>query len=82
MTKILNFALKIKGGGREGGAYEVLQPPQKTKTNLKRALEQKLTCSSNLKSAVTFLSVANDSETNNSVCQAMLASFTKALAKI
>ena len=38
-TKILNFALKIKGGGREGGTYEVLRPchpPQ----NLKRALCQ------------------------------------------
>ena len=36
MTKILNFALKIKGGGREGGTCEVLRPchpPQ----NLKRA---------------------------------------------
>ena len=38
MTKILNFALKIKGGGREGGTCEVLRPchpPQKK--NLKRA---------------------------------------------
>ena len=26
MRKILNFALKIKGGGREGGACEVLRP--------------------------------------------------------
>ena len=26
MTKILNFALKIKGGGREGGTCEVLGP--------------------------------------------------------
>ena len=26
MTKIFNFALKIKGGGREGGACEVLRP--------------------------------------------------------
>ena len=26
MTKILNFALKIKGGGRKGGTYEVLRP--------------------------------------------------------
>ena len=26
MTKILNFALKIKGGGREGGTCEVLLP--------------------------------------------------------
>ena len=35
MTKILNFALKIKGGGREGGTCEVLRPchPQ----NLERA---------------------------------------------
>ena len=40
MTKIFNFALKIKGGGREGSTGEVLQPcrsplPQK---KLKRAL--------------------------------------------
>ena len=31
MTKILNFALKIKGGGREGGTCEVLRhchPPK------------------------------------------------------
>ena len=26
MTKILNSALKIKGGGREGGTCEVLRP--------------------------------------------------------
>ena len=26
MTKILNFSLKIKGGGREGGTCEVLRP--------------------------------------------------------
>ena len=26
MTKILNFALKIKGGGREGGTCDVLRP--------------------------------------------------------
>ena len=26
MTKNLNFALKIKGGGREGGTCEVLRP--------------------------------------------------------
>ena len=26
MTKILNFALKIKGDGREGGTCEVLRP--------------------------------------------------------
>ena len=36
MTKNLNFALKMKGGGREGGTCEVLRPchpPQ----NLERA---------------------------------------------
>ena len=32
-----------------------------------------------LKSGLAFLSIANDSETNNSMCQAMLASFAKAL---
>ena len=26
MTKIFNFALKIKGGGREAGTCEVLRP--------------------------------------------------------
>ena len=26
MTKVLNFGLKIKGGGREGGTCEVLRP--------------------------------------------------------
>ena len=26
MTKIINFAMKIKGGGREGGTCEVLRP--------------------------------------------------------
>ena len=26
MTKILNFALKIKGGGRESGTCKVLRP--------------------------------------------------------
>ena len=26
MTKVFNFALKIKGGGREGGTCEVLRP--------------------------------------------------------
>ena len=26
MTKIFNFVLKIKGGGREGGTCEVLRP--------------------------------------------------------
>ena len=31
MTKSFNFALKIKGGGREGGRCEVLRP------NLERA---------------------------------------------
>ena len=34
VTKILNFALKIKGGGREGGTCEVLLPPPQ---NLERA---------------------------------------------
>ena len=31
MTKISNFALKIKGGGREGGTCEVLRPCQPPK---------------------------------------------------
>ena len=31
MTKILNFALKIKGVGREGGTCEVLRPCQPPK---------------------------------------------------
>ena len=34
-----------------------------------------------LKSGVIFLSTANDSETNNSVCQAMLASLANALKR-
>ena len=36
MTKIFNIALKIKGGGREGGRSEVLRPC--TPRNLERAL--------------------------------------------
>ena len=36
MTRILNFGLKIKGGGREGGTCEVLRachpPPPKFET--------------------------------------------------
>ena len=42
MTKILNFALKIKGGGKDGGTCEVLRPchPPKKK-NLERAPKQK-----------------------------------------
>ena len=36
MTKISNFALKIKGGGRKGGPFEVLRPCHPPK-NLKRA---------------------------------------------
>ena len=39
MTKIFKFAVKIKGGGREGGRYEVLRPchpPQ----NLEHALSK------------------------------------------
>ena len=35
MPKILNFALKIKGGGREGGTCEVFRPA--TPQNLERA---------------------------------------------
>ena len=40
MTKILSFALKIKGGGREGGTCEVLRPchPPSKKENLEHAL--------------------------------------------
>ena len=37
MTKILNFALEIKGGGREGGTCEVLRPchpPKKRNWNV------------------------------------------------
>ena len=37
MTKIFNFVLKIKGGGREGGTCEVLRPCHPPKKNLKRA---------------------------------------------
>ena len=39
MTIILNFALKINGGGKEGGTCEVLDPatPPPPKKNLKRA---------------------------------------------
>ena len=36
VTKILNFALKIKEGGREGGTCEVLRPCH-TPQNLERA---------------------------------------------
>ena len=42
MTKILNFGLKIKGGGREGGTCEVLRPCHSPQKNLKRALTAKL----------------------------------------
>ena len=38
MTKIYNFALKIKGGGREGDRYEVLRPCRPPPQNLERAL--------------------------------------------
>ena len=38
MTKILKFALKIKGGGREGGICEILRPCHLPPKNLKRAL--------------------------------------------
>ena len=37
MTKILNFALKIKGVGREGGTCEVLRPCHPPKKKLERA---------------------------------------------
>ena len=39
MTKIFNFALKIMGGGREGGTCEVLRPchPPPSTKNLERA---------------------------------------------
>ena len=37
MTKIFNFPLKIKGGGREGGTCEVLRPCHPPKKNLERA---------------------------------------------
>ena len=42
MTKIFNFGLKIKGGGREGGTCEVLRPchPPKFETCTKRALSK------------------------------------------
>ena len=40
MTKILNFALKIKGGGREGGTCEVLRPCHPPKIwNVHKVLE-------------------------------------------
>ena len=37
VTKILNFALKMNGGGREGGTCEVLRPCHPPKKNLERA---------------------------------------------
>ena len=37
MTKSFNFALKIKGGGREGGTCEVLRPCHPPPENLERA---------------------------------------------
>ena len=37
MTKIFNFGLKIKGGGRKGGTCEVLRPCHPPKKNLKHA---------------------------------------------
>ena len=42
MTKILNFALKIKGGGGEGGTCEVLRPchpPPKKNWNVPRVFD-------------------------------------------
>ena len=50
MTKIFNFALKIKGGGREGGTCEVLRPchpPQKkfgTCTNKIKVFKKRSVC--------------------------------------
>ena len=38
-------------------------------------------CQFPLKSGITFLSIANDSETNKSVCQAVLASFDRPLVE-
>ena len=38
MTKILNFALKIKRGGREGDTCEVHRSCQPPQNNLERAL--------------------------------------------
>ena len=38
MTKIFNFPLKIKGGGREGGRSEVLRHCHPSPQNLERAL--------------------------------------------
>ena len=38
MTKILNFALKIKGDGREDGTCKVSTLPPPPLPNLKRAL--------------------------------------------
>ena len=37
MTNVFNFALKIKGGEREGGTCEVLRPCYPPKENLERA---------------------------------------------
>ena len=37
MTKIANFALKIKRGGREGGTCKLLRPCPPQKKTLKRA---------------------------------------------
>ena len=39
MTKILNFVLKIKGGGREGGTCEVLRPCHPPKFGMSTYLE-------------------------------------------
>ena len=40
MTKLFNFVLNIKGGGREGGTCKVLQPCHPSpKKNLKHAPE-------------------------------------------
>ena len=60
MTKIFNFALKIKGSGREGGTCEVLRPchpPQKKKFE---------TCTSNkICPKKVYISEAEIAEKNN-----------------
>ena len=41
MTKNFNFALKIKGGGKEGGTCEVLRPCHPPKKNFGMCTEAK-----------------------------------------
>ena len=50
MTKILYFALKIKGGGREGGTCEVLRPCHPLKIwNVHKCMHKKSRVSSAIK---------------------------------